>query len=128
MSAWGLLLGLTAEAAHYEALLQSDGAAGAPSAPAAVLPDSDSVAQKRRRFDELGLRLGVGSSLVNASFLTALYTEVDAADRMAIGGEVGLSSWGLLAGGYVRLRPVIWGGRARRALHAITLDAGYRYM
>jgi hypothetical protein len=106
----------TSEAARYEAMLQ-----GEP-----VLQDEDSV-ENRRRFDD-ALRLGLGLATVHATPLTALYTEVDAHDRLALGGELGLTLWGLLAGGYVRLRPVIWGGRSRGVLSGFTLDAGYRYM
>jgi hypothetical protein len=103
------------EAARYEALLQ-----GEP-----VLQDEDGV-EKRRRFDDLRLGLGLGAA--NVSYWTSLSTEVDALDRVALGGEVGLSFWGLMAGGYARARPVVWGGLGRRTLHALTLQLGYRYM
>jgi hypothetical protein len=108
----------TPEAAHYEALLQ-----GEP-----VLPAGDTVVEERRRFDDRPLRVGLGVSQLNSALLTALYTEVDAADRLALGGEVGVSMWGWLAGSYVRFRPAIWGGRGGRALHALSLNGGYRYM
>jgi hypothetical protein len=105
----------TPEAARYEALLQNE----------PVLQGEDSV-EKRRRFDDLRLGLGLGAA--NVSYWAAFSTEIDALDRVALGGEVGLSLWGLMAGGYARVRPVVWGGRGRRTLHALTLQLGYRYM
>jgi hypothetical protein len=108
---------LPPEASHYEALLQ-----GEP-----LSQDGDTV-EKRRRFDDQALRIGIGMGVAVGSFGLALYTEVDAGDRLALGSEVGLSLWGLMAGGYLRVRPAVWGGRQRRALHALTLQGGYRYM
>jgi hypothetical protein len=105
------------EAAKYEALLQGR-----------ELELGDDSVEERRQFTARRLRCGAGIGFIEFMPQAQLVLEVDVWDRLALGLEGGINVWGGEAGGYLRLRPFVWGGRGRRPLHAFTLQAGYRYM
>jgi hypothetical protein len=90
----------------------------------ALLHEGDTVAA-RRRFDELGLLVGLG---LGYPLLSRVSIEASPWDAVAVGGEGGLSFWGGAIGGYARVRPWVWGGQGRALLSALSLQAGYRYM
>ncbi len=103
---------LSPEAAHYEDLLQQRG---------------DSV-DKRRHFDAHRLYLGVGLGGTILSSLVTVSLEANPWDRLALGVEGGVSAWGTSISPYARLRPIVWSGQQHRALNAVTVMVGYRYM
>jgi hypothetical protein len=59
--------------------------------------------------------------------LAGMFVEVDPWDRLALGAGVGLTFWGPTAGGFLRLRPLVWGGEGQRLLNAFTLQASYAW-
>jgi hypothetical protein len=101
---------LTPDAARYEALLQAE--------------DTDAV---RRQFDDRRLYVGGSFGWVSASPAVSLLFELNVHDRLAVGTEVGLTISGPAGGAYVRGRPLVWGGRGRGPLHALTLQTKYDY-
>src|SRR5690349_3698203 len=105
------------EATKYEALLQGR----------ELGSDDDSV-DERRQFTAHRLHFGAGVGQLEFMPRTNLVLELDVSDRLALGLEGGMNVWGGEAGAYLRVRPLVWGGRNRRALHAFTIQGGYRYM
>ncbi len=108
---------LPAEAQRLEAALQGQplGAAG------------NSV-EERRRFDARWLELGLGTGLGMPAALLGGYAELTPLDRITAGVAAGLTYWGPAGSGYVRLRPIIWGGEGRRLMNAFVLQASYTVM
>ena len=92
---------------------------------------SDTV-EERRHFDgrlfQLGGGLGTAVGRGSSFALLALYGEANVWDRLALGAGAGVSFGGPEASGYVRFRPIVWGGEGQRALNAFTLRAEYTVM
>lgn len=112
---------LPPEAQHYERLLRGDSSADSRSW------DDDSVDERRHFHDHLlhaGLATGVGTPVG----VLGAYFEVDPWDALAVGVGGGVSFWGPSGGGFLRLRPYVWGGQGNGALHAFTLQTSYTYM
>lgn len=108
------------DAARYEALLHGR--------DPEMLPEDDSVVP-RRQFDDRLLHIGAGLNLAATFPAASVFVEFGLWDRLALGVEGSASIWGRGTGLHVRGRPIIWGGRrGRRVLHALTLQAQYRYM
>jgi hypothetical protein len=103
---------LPAEAQQWEAALDANG---------------NSVAE-RRRFDDRSAGLGLGTGLGMPAALVGMYAELTPWERITVGVEVGLSFWGPAGGGYVRFRPLVWGGEGTKLLHAFVLQASYTLM
>lgn len=108
---------LPADARPFEAALW-----GAP-----VDATGNSVVE-RRRFDARWAALGVGTGLGMPVALVGAYAELTPWERTTVGVEGGLTFWGLAGGGYVRLRPIIWGGEGRKLLNAFVLQVSYTLM
>jgi hypothetical protein len=116
---------VSAEAAKYEAML--DPSAEADSSADEQLDINRVV--KRRHFDDRHLFLGSGGGEGSAMGIVGIYLELAVMDRLALGAGVGLTFWGRAEGGYVRGRPIVWGGAHEKGvLHAITLQLGYTHM
>jgi hypothetical protein len=108
------------EAAAYEAQLD-------PNAEPDAIDRTRVV--KRRHFDDRHLFLGVGVGEGSAVGILGVYLELAVIDRLTLGAGVGLTFWGRAEGGYLRGRPVVWGGAHEKGvLHALTLQFGYTHM
>ena len=88
----------------------------------------DDTVEKRRHFDEHLLQAGVSLGSGSQIQLIGLFAEANVWDRLALGAGAGVSFWGPEASGYVRFRPVVWGGEGRHLLNALTLRAEYTVM
>ncbi len=108
---------LSPEAARYEQALQ-----GRP------VGEGDDSVENRRHFDDHPIYGGVLTGLAVPGGTLGLFLEANVWDRLAIGAAGGVSPWGPTGGGYVRLRPIVWGGEGENVLSAITIDVGYAYM
>jgi len=84
--------------------------------------------EKRRHFDERLLQVGANLGLGSQVQLLGVFAEANVWDRLAVGGGAGVSFWGPEASGYMRFRPIVWGGEGRDLLNAITLRAEYTIM
>jgi len=111
---------LPPEARRYERLLQQD--------EDSAMPHADDTVDDRRHFDDRRLALGAGTGLGSPTGLLGVFLEVNALDWLALGGGGGLGAWGPAVGGYVTLRPIVWGGQEKGALHAFTWRGTYTYM
>ena len=108
---------LPAEAQQFEAALQ-----GHP------LGGTGDTVEERRRFDARLVQLGGGIGLGMPAALLGGYAELTPWERITLGLEAGVNFWGPAGGGYVRLRPIVWGGEGRRLLNAFVLQASYTVM
>jgi hypothetical protein len=110
------------EAAAFEAQLDPD------AEPDGQPGDANTVA-KRRHFDDRRLFLGAGIGEGSAMGVSGFYLELAVIDRLTLGAGLGFTFWGRAEGGYLRGRPVVWGGAHEKgALHALTLQLGYTHM
>lgn len=107
--------------AHYERLLSD-----APNAD--PMGWANDTVDERRHFDDHTLHLGMGSGVGTPVGLIGAFLEADLLDGMAVGAGAGVTHWGPAGGGFVRLRPFVWGGQGERVLHAFTLQSSYTYM
>jgi hypothetical protein len=108
---------LPPEAQRYEAALQGQ-----------ALDAEGNTVVERRRFDARAVQLGLGTGLGMPTALLGGYAELTPWDRLSFGVEAGLTFWGPAGGGYVRLRPIVWGGEGRRLLNAFVFQASYTVM
>lgn len=114
---------LTADAARYERLLQGD------ESPASdTLLQGEDTGENRRQFDDRLVHFGLSLRMARATPAAGLFSELDVWDRLVIGTEAALSLWGPAAAVYLRGRPLVWGGRGRGLLNALTVQTEYRYM
>jgi hypothetical protein len=113
---------LAPEAAAYEAKLD----------PRAERDDQQRDAKtvaERRHFDDRRLFLGAGVGEGSAMGVLGVYVELSVIDRLTLGAGIGFTFWGLAWGGYLRGRPIVWGGAHEKGvLHALTLQLGYTQM
>lgn len=107
--------------AQYERLISDD-------------PNADPMGRacdtvdERRHFDDRTLHLGIGTGVGTPVGLLGAFLEADVLDGMAVGAGAGVTAWGPAGGGFLRLRPFVWGGQGERVLHAFTLQSSYTYM
>jgi len=112
---------LPPEARDHGRLLSDD-----PNADPMRWPD-DTV-DERRHFDDRTLHLGMGTGVGTPVGILGAFIEANVLDGLAVGAGGGVTFWGPAGGAYVRLRPVVWGGHGKGALHAFTLQTSYTYM
>lgn len=96
------------------------------------LASQNITVEERRHFDRRLLQVGaaLGTAVGTDAYfdLIGLYAEANVWDRLALGGGAGVSFSGPEASGYLRFRPIIWGGEGHHLLNAFTLRAEYTIM
>lgn len=112
---------LPPEAQQYERLSSGDSTA------APTRWDDDSV-DERRHFNDHIFHAGIGTGFGTPVGIVGAFLEANPWDALSLGVGAGVTFWGPAAGGYVRLRALVWGGHGQRALHALTIQTSYTLM